>query len=276
MDIKLPKIEILVATIHRGSLDFLWAMFAYNNHADFKILIINQTTPDALLVSEFEHIKVINCYEFGVAKSRNLALTNATAPICLMADDDIIYQPNLKTSILEAHLKYPDAAMVSFEAVDENHIPYTNYGQEGLHTKASLRKIYTWVISFKRELYITRQVYYNAHFGFGAAFQGGEEYVFLRNAYDKGLKMVHVTKTIVQHPNASSGRLMGSDAAVFSKAALQYRFLGNLSYFWVPKYVFFIWRTDYIAANAIFRKFKLGLKGIQVYKKLVESGDIDQ
>jgi len=276
MDINLPKIEILVATIHRASLDFLWGMFAHNNHADFKILIINQTTPDALLVSEFVHIKVINCYEFGVAKSRNLALAHATAPICLMADDDIIYQANLKKTILEAHLKYPNAAMLSFEAVDENYRPYTNYGPEGLHNKASLRKIFTWVISFKRELYINAQVYYNAHFGFGAAFQGGEEYVFLRNAYAKELKMVHVAKTIVQHSYLSSGRLMGSDAAVFSKAALQYRFLGNLSYFWVPKYIFFLWRMDYIAANAIFKKFKLGLKGIQVYKKLVESGDIDQ
>ncbi|TDU39515.1 GT2 family glycosyltransferase [Gelidibacter sediminis] len=275
MNIKLQRIEILVSTMNRESLDFLWDMFKHNNHTDFRILIINQTTPDKQLVSDFEHINVINCFEFGVPKSRNLAIKNASADICVMADDDIVYQPNLKTTVLDAHLKHPDAAMVSFEAVDEHRKPYTDYGPEGRHSKTTLQKIYTWVISFKREVYHHHHMYYNTHFGFGATFKGGEEYVFLRNAFDKGLPMVHVSQSIVQHPNESSGRLMGSDDAVFSKAALQQRFHGNLSYFWLPKYIFFIWRHNYIVTNEVFNKFQIGLKGIQAYKRLKQTGEID-
>ena len=276
MNIKLPSVEILVATMHRTSLDFLWGMFKHNNHTDFNILIINQTTTDQQLISDFDHIKVINSFEFGVPKSRNLAISKATSDICLMADDDIVYQPHLKMIITDFYLKNPEAAMISFEAIDENGLKYTNYFPEGDHTISSLKKIYTWVISFKRKDYNEHQIFYNSHFGFGATFQGQEEYVFLRKAYDKNLKMLHVSKTIVQHPNENSGKLMGSDNALFARSALAQRFYGNFSYLWLLKYVFFIYRHKYIAFNEISSKFKMGLKGISKYKELNKSGEIDK
>lgn len=271
-----PSIEILVATMHRSSLDFLWNMFKHNNPADFNILIINQTTPEKQLVSDFEQIKVINSLEFGVPQSRNLAIKNATSDICLMADDDIIYQPDLKKIITEAFQKHPDAAMISFEAIDEDQRKYTNYFPEGIHSKKSLKKIYTWVISFRREVYLKNKIFYNMHFGFGSSFKGEEEYVFLRNTYDKGLKMVHVSQAIVQHPNENSGKLMGSDNALFARSAVAYRFYGNFSYLWLVKYVFFIYRHNYIAFSQISSKFKVGLKGISKYKALSKSGEIDK
>ena len=81
-------------------------------------------------------------------------------------------------------------------------------------------------------------MFYDNNFGFGAAFKGNEEYVFLRNAFDKKLPMIHVSETIVMHPNESSGRQLGSDNAMFARAAMHYRFYGNLSYLWVFKYMF--------------------------------------
>lgn len=276
MDIKLPSVEILVATMHRSSLEFLWDMFKHNNHQDFNILIVNQTTLDKQLVSEFENIKVINSFEFGVPKSRNLAISSAASDICLMADDDIVYQPHLKTILTDAYLKYPDAAMISFEAIDENKDKYTNYFPEGSHTKKSLKKIYTWVISFRREIYLKNTIFYNSHFGFGASFQGEEEYVFLRNAYDKGLKMIHVSQTITQHSIENSGKLMGSDNGLFARSAVAYRFYGNFSYIWLLKYVLFIYRHDYITCDALLAKYKVGISGISKYKELNKSGEIDK
>lgn len=276
MNIKLPSVEILVATMHRTSLDFLWKMFTFNNHADFNILIVNQTTIDKQLISNYDHINVINSFEFGVPKSRNLAISKATAELCLMADDDIVYQPNLKIIITDAYLNHPDAAMISFEAMDKDGFKYANYSAEGTHNKETLRDIYTWVISFNRMIYKRNDIYYNSHFGFGSIFQGCEEYVFLRNAYDKKLKMVHVSNTIVQHPNESSGRLMGSDNAVYSRAAMMQRFYGNLSYLWLFKYVFFIRRHKFIRTTEIIYKYQLGLRGIDKYKKLKISGEIDK
>ena len=268
--------EILISTMFREDLEFLNPIFKYNNINDFNILIVNQTTKEKLLKSKKSNIKVINSFERGSPASRNLAIKNSTFDVCLMSDDDIVYQPNLKQIIENAYFQNPDVALISFEAIDEQGELYTNYYPAGVHDKKTLKKIFTWVISFNREIFKQNNVYFNHYFGVGSLFKGETEYVFLRNAFDKGLKMIHISKTIVQHPNYNSGRLMGSDNALFAKTALRQRFYGNLSYLWLIKYVFFIWRHKYISFNEIPSKIKMGLKGIRVYKTLTKSREIDK
>ena len=268
--------EILISTMFKEDLSFLDAIFSLNDINDFDVIIVNQTDKDKLLFSDRQNVKVINSFERGSPASRNLAIRNATAEVCLMADDDIIYQPHLKQHIETAYSKYPKASMISFQAINEFGDSFANYFPEGLHNKKSLKKIYTIVISFKREVFKTHQVYFNHYFGVGSVFKGETEYAFLRNAYDKELPMFHVSKVIVQHPDENSGRLMGSDNALFARSALAHRFNGNFSYLWLMKYVFFIYRHDYITFNQIPDKFKMGLKGISKYKSLSKSGEIDK
>lgn len=268
--------EILISTMFREDLGFLNSIFKYNDINNFNILIVNQTTENKLLHSQKPNIRIINFFERGSPASRNLAIRNSNFDVCLMSDDDIVYQPNLKQFIENAYAHNPDAAMISFEAIDEYGELYTNYYPAGKHNKKSLIKIFTWVISFKREVFKSNQIFFNHYFGVGSVFQGSTEYVFLRNAFDKGLKMIHENQVIVMHPNLSSGRLMGSDDKLYSRAALQCRFIGNLSYLWLIKYIFFIWRFNYIKFMEIPDKFKIGLKGINAYKSLSKSGDIDK
>ena len=193
-----------------------------------------------------------------------------------MSDDDIIYQPNLLETITQAYSDVPEAQMISFEAIDEQGKLYTNYYPEGEHNKNTLKKIYTWVITFRRTTFKTHDIYFNHYFGVGSVFKGVTEYVFLRNAYDKGLLMQHVSKTIVMHPNESSGRKMGSDNAIYARAAMHQRFYGNLSYLWLIKYIVFLLRHRFISIKDVAYKFSVGLKGIKKYKTLKAQGKIDQ
>ncbi|MFK7781003.1 glycosyltransferase family A protein, partial [Psychroserpens sp.] len=147
------RIEILISTMFKQDLAFLEPMFIHNNIDDFDLIIVNQTVKDKLLVSDKKNIKVINSFERGSPASRNLAIKNATKDICLMADDDIVYNDNLKNNILEAYKEHPNAAMISFEAVDESGKLYTNYHPQGKHNNKSLKKIYTWVITFNRKMF---------------------------------------------------------------------------------------------------------------------------
>jgi glycosyltransferase involved in cell wall biosynthesis len=260
----------------KKDLGFLDAIFIHNDINELNILIVNQTTEDMLLTSEYSNIKVINSFERGSPASRNLAIRNASCDVCLMADDDMVYQPNLKQKIENAYAKHPNADMISLQAVDEHNNPYTKYYPQGRHNKKTLMKIFTCVISFKREVYKQNEIYFNHYFGVGSVFKGATEYVFLRNAFDKGLKMRHVAETIVIHFEGSSGKQMGSDNALFAKTALRQRFLGNLSYLWLLKYVFFLWRKKYIKANEVIHKINMGLNGIKTYKQLKTSGEIDK
>jgi glycosyltransferase involved in cell wall biosynthesis len=269
-------IEILISTMFRDDLGFLEPMFVDNNIDDFNLIVVNQTSEDKVLVSDKPNIKVINSFERGSPASRNLAIQNASKDICLMSDDDIVYMPNLKDTITKAYQRHPNAAMISFEAIDETGKLYTNYYPEGAHNKKSLKKIYTWVITFNRKVFRENGVFFNHYFGVGSVFKGETEYVFLRNAYDKNLPMIHVAQTIVTHPNESSGRHMGSDNAIFARSALRYRFYGNLSYLWVFKYVLFLLRHKYISWKHIISKIKTGFKGIQTYKRLKSEGKINE
>ena len=85
------SLEVLIATQNRTSLDFLLKMFPDHNFKDFKILIVNQTIKGQDLTSNSDAIRVINSYEKGLSKSRNLALQNASCNIALISDDDVIY-----------------------------------------------------------------------------------------------------------------------------------------------------------------------------------------
>lgn len=268
--------EILISTMFRNDLSFLEKMFPHEHFSNYNILIVNQTNKDNILNTNHKNIRVINSFERGSPVSRNLAIKSATAQICLMADDDIVYQPNLKETILNAYYKNPNADIISFEAINDEGKLYTNYPQQGIHNKKSLKKIFTWVITFKREILIKNTVFFNKHFGVGSTFKGETEYVFLRNAYDKGLKIRHVSKVIVMHPTISSGVLMGSDNAFVAKTALRQRYIGNLSYIWLVKYTLYMWAYRYIKFNQIPQKFKIGLQGISKYKSLKASGEIDK
>ncbi|WP_342873013.1 glycosyltransferase family A protein [Psychroserpens sp. AS72] len=260
----------------KEDLDFLEPIFQHNSIDDFDIIIVNQTTDDKQLISINPKIKVINSLERGSPASRNLAIKNATKDICLMSDDDIVYQPNLLQTIKKAYRDYPKATLISFEAIDEHGKLYTNYYPEGKHNKETLKKIYTWVITFRRSVFKEHDIYFNHYFGVGSVFKGVTEYVFLRNAYDKGLSMQHISKTIVMHPDESSGRKMGGDNAIYARAAMHQRFYGNLSYLWLVKYIFFLLRHRFIAIKDISEKFSIGIKGINKYKELKTQGKIDQ
>ena len=62
---QISDIEILIATMNRTDFDFLKAIFMFTDYSQFKILIVNQTTENAILTSDNEHIKVINSFDLA-------------------------------------------------------------------------------------------------------------------------------------------------------------------------------------------------------------------
>ena len=266
--------EILISTMCRTDLEFLNQMFhATDNYRDYNLLIINQTEEGELLTSNEEKIRVINSFERGTGKSRNLAISKSKGRICLIADDDTTYVKDFKETILKAYKEHRDVDFISFEAIDEYSNPYTKYPKLGYHSKTSLRSIYNWMITFKRERLLKHNIYYNEFFGLNSVFRG-EEYVFLREAFDKGLKVFHVPKVIVSHPYETSGKLQGNDDVIFSRSAVKYRFIREVAYLWLFKYIFFLIRENYITIKEVPYKFSQGIKGIQKYKALESSEKI--
>ena len=65
-----------------------------------------------------DNINLINVNEIGLSKSRNLAIENAKADICLLADDDIVYENNFESIILNAFNLNPCADIITFKMND--------------------------------------------------------------------------------------------------------------------------------------------------------------
>lgn len=271
-EFKKSDLEILVSTMNRNNLDFLVPMFPFGNFSDFKILIVNQTTEDLLLKSDFPNIRVVNSFEKGLSKSRNLALKNATGKIVLIADDDVQYIENFDENIADAFNKNGKASVICFQTITPEKKPFSTYKNEKFIMN---RKNVFWVLSIemaiKKEDIILKEIEFNEHFGLGAKFEDSESLFFLRRAIYIGLQVLFYPKYIVQHEKKSSSDEISSERWLYAKGASLYKRYQGFSYLWMLKIILFLWRKNVMPFNKVGSKMKVGIKGIEDYKILVKN-----
>ena len=156
------RIEVLVSTMNQKNIELVKKM---NIKSD--ALIINQTNYDGIENYKFDNKKftLINCNEVGLSKSRNKALANATGDICIIADDDVVYNDKYCEVVKSAYKKYYDADIIVFE------VPTTN--QERKQKKAIKNeyisylksgKISSFQITFKRKSLIDNNIKFDEMF----------------------------------------------------------------------------------------------------------------
>jgi glycosyltransferase involved in cell wall biosynthesis len=268
---KSEHLEILISTMRKTTLSFLSEMFSQSNYLDSNILIINQTNEGELLVSDFENIRVINSCEKGLPQSRNIALENASGAICLIADDDIKYVKNFNKIILTAFNKHPNADIITFQMNNDEGQLFRDYQDIIKHNKDTIYTANSVVIAFRLKS-IKEHVSFNPYFGLGAKFQVGDEYVFLRNSLKAGLSIYFESKVILTHSKLSSGQDVSSDRLIYGRSALYYKYFGLRSYFRIGKHIYRTFACGKLSLSEIIPKFRVGLKGIKDYQKLLKEG----
>lgn len=271
-DFKKSDIEILVSTMNRSNLNFLIPMFPFAPFSDFNILIVNQTSEKNILKSEFSNVKVINCFEVGLSKSRNIALKNATGKILLIADDDVIYFTDFDQKIIDSFHQNKEASIICFQTKTTENKPFSKYKKEKFWMS---KKQVFWVLSIeialKRDQITNKNILFNEHFGLGAQFQDSESLFFLRKTIYNNLKVLFFPKNIVIHKENSSSDEVNSDRWLYAKGASLYKRFKSVSYLFLFKLVFFLLRKKFISFKEIKYKTKVGLKGIQDYKTLLKN-----
>ena len=260
--------EILISTQSQTSLDFLVPMFKNQDYKDFYLLIVNQNPDSADLISEHKNIRVFNSPKKGLAKSRNLAIKNALGSVCLFADDDVVYEKDLKEKIMSSHRVNPNSDIITFKMRDFNGKDFRDYPKQKSYNKKSLATANSVVISFKKEA-IQNHVFFDTLFGLGAEFPTGDEYVFLRDALDKGKIITFEPIVILNHPAFSSGQAVSKDCILFARAALFYKFEGALAYIKLLKHLLMLVYKHQLTVGKLAVKYKVGLKGISRFKKLM-------
>jgi glycosyltransferase involved in cell wall biosynthesis len=263
-------LEILVATMNRNSLDFLHAMFHYNALNDCKVLIINQTSKDCLLESNRSNVRVINSFEKGLSKSRNLAIKNSIGDICLLADDDVVFEKDFQHTILSSYESLPEADLITFKTRTPEQKPYSKYPKGLSDINSFYKKILSIEITFKRESIVKYSLYFDELFGLGSVFQDGENRLFLKRVMaHNNLKSYFVPKYIVEHEPLSSSDEVSSDRFIFARSALNYKQNGFLVYFYIIKLLFSLFRKGLIKPHQILPKWKVAQSAIRTYKSLI-------
>ena len=262
------SLEILISTKDRDNLDFLNNIFVNYNAHSIPILIINQTQNLNFSCPHSDNINLINVNEIGLSKSRNLAIANAKADICLLADDDIVYENNFESIIINAFNLNPSADIITFKMNDFKGNSFKDYPIIKKHNKKSLSFVNSVVIAFRRNSIISNKVFFDENFGLGSTFQTADEYVFLRNALNLNLNIVFHNEVILSHPVDSSGKDVASDRILFAKGALFYKYYNVLSFLKLIHYLYLMFKFKYISLGQVINKYLIGVKGIIKYIKV--------
>lgn len=191
------RVEVLVSTMHQKDKDFLEKM---NISTD--AIVINQTDSEGYQEFSFAEktVKIISTTERGIAKSRNKALSNSDADICILADDDMQFSDTYEETASTVFNNH-DADIIIFNLIDDNDdlnrkndmvkkiniFNYMNYGAARITFRNSSIK--------KNNILIKEELN-------GLKLPAcGEDTLFLREALKKGLKIIAVPESLARLNN---------------------------------------------------------------------------
>lgn len=187
-EVGLVTLEVLVSTMHQSDLEIVNRM---NIRTD--AIIINQCDRNDYLQYEdgAKRIKMYSFDEKGVGLSRNSALMRATADICLMADDDVVYDDGYENVVLDAFKNNPRADMIMFNVptLNKDRKDDLNIQSHARVNFTNFMRYGTYCIAFRRESVIRANIYFSLLFGGGAKYACGEDTIFIADCLKKGLKI---------------------------------------------------------------------------------------
>lgn len=211
----MAKFEILCVTTKQNDFSKLKDM---NVHSD--IVFANQDGRMAYDEITFDShtAKMITTNTKGVGINRNVALSYASADICLFADDDVKYVNDLEQIVLKEFDEHPEADVFffNFHTID----PQNKRKQRVYHTTRRCRKLEpkSWggcQIAVRLSSVRRANITFTTLFGGGCMFPSGEDSIWILEAQRKGLKLYISKEVIGETSFAESSWFTGFDERLF-------------------------------------------------------------
>lgn len=233
-------------------------------------VVVNQCDCDSTDSLEYmnHHVKVIMQNARGVGLSRNTALDNASADICLFSDEDIEYFPNYEKTVLAAFEKYEDASVIAFNFEvdvrrrtyineDDHEVKWFNYGRYP-----------AYALAIKRESIVKNNIRYSLLFGGGAKYSNGEDSLFLHDCLRKGLKIYASKEYLGKENYRESTWFKGyTDKFFFDRGVLYHFLYGKLASLFGFRFLFNN-RKVMCKQIGLFKAYSLLRKGIREGKTI--------
>jgi len=260
------KFEILCVTMHQKDFSKIKSM---NIHSD--VVFANQCDQTGYSEYQFEnHIaKMISTSTKGVGINRNLTLMYASADICLLADDDIVYREDLELVILNEFDKHPDADIFIFnyDAINSGNRKIKKFKKTKKSSKF-LRKMGGGIrIAFRLASAKKANLWFTTLFGGGCIFPCGEDSKWLIDAYNKHLNVYVSKESIGTVSFGDSSWFNGVNERYFYGFGAFYKDAHPISYpLWM---LYFAIRTTKMTKMGFLKKVHWMRNGVKGYKKLL-------
>ena len=187
-------------------------------------LVINQCDQDTYREYKTEHGtgRVFFTRQRGLTKSRNMAIQNAKADVCLLCDDDEVFVPNYEGKILSAYESLPQADVIIFKMTNRS-APFPDRVMALRFPKTM--KVASWQISFRRERLLNSGVRFDELLGAGTGNGAEEELKFLLDCEKAGLKIYYVPTEIASVGQTQSTWFSGFTEAFFENRGATTRYI---------------------------------------------------
>lgn len=269
------KLEVLMSCMHQTD-DAL----VRSSRLIGDVVVINQCDRDgfAEFATENGAARMICTTQRGLTKSRNLAVANSRADVCLLCDDDEVFVPDYEEKILRAYEEIPDADVIIFKV--------TGTGKSFPDRVIRLRfprtmKVSSWQISFRRERLVSSGIRFDELLGAGTENGAEEELKFLTDCEKAGLTIYYAPVEIASVARQGSTWFQGFSESFFENRGATTRYILGAPvaslyavYYAVRKRdLYRDTMTPWAALRATFRGIRTNKIGKQAKKrKKLESG----
>ena len=204
----------------------------------------------------------------GVGRNRNLALSYANADICLFADDDVCSRDDVEKLVTEEFEAHPDADVMIF------HLE-TDDAQRALQSYRTTRKCRAWErkpwgsvrVAVRLSAVKRANVWFTTLFGGGCVFPAGEDSIWIREAWKKGLRFYVSDKTIGKVSFDTSTWFTGYDEKLFFGKGAYCKAVHPVTYrIWL---LYYLWRYAHKGEMKAKQKLRWMKIGAACYPRLM-------
>jgi glycosyltransferase involved in cell wall biosynthesis len=190
------SIQVLVATIGQKE-NILGLLERMNIQSD--AIIANQCERNVIVDFDYKgyRIKYLSFAERGVGLNRNNALMRATADICILADDDLVFVDDYVKIVKKVFNDNPNADVVIFNLIEKPPKRYIIKKQFKVRYRNFMR-FGAARIAFKTKKIMKHGITFNLLFGGGATYSAGEDTLFLYDCLRNDLNIVAVPEAIAR------------------------------------------------------------------------------
>lgn len=205
------KLQVLIATFGEDGLKRVAKMrLPLLEEVEYLVSCQIPGQPEPSLPSQLirDDLKVSFSDSRGLSRNRNILLQRASAPFCLIADDDLSYEPEALIDVIRIMENNPEVSIATFMYRNQAGETEKQYPDFSFDLKKPTKGYFptSFEIAFRREDIKSAGVLFNESFGIGAPRYGcGEEDLWLYELLKQGLKGKFFPIMLTTHNGATTG-----------------------------------------------------------------------